>query len=92
MTSLAWIAATTVGFVVGGTLLQSPGATGLGQYAFEWDLPAALFGAVLGAVVGGFTGFLQTRTSPLTPSLIRRSLLAFWSDHLTSQGGDSNWP
>jgi hypothetical protein len=55
--SVAWIAATVIGFVAGGIALHSPGAVSLGQYAFEWDLPAAVAGAVFGAVVGAFTGF-----------------------------------
>ena len=53
MRSIAWIAATVIGFLVFGVPLHSPGATGLGQHAFVWDVPSAIFGAVLGSIVFG---------------------------------------
>jgi hypothetical protein len=92
MRSLAWIAATTAGFVAGGTLLHSPGATGLGQYAFEWDIGAAVFGAVLGAVVGAFTGFLQTRTTGEPPGrFMVAALVAVAAAHALADGAPATW-
>jgi hypothetical protein len=90
--SLAWTAATTVGFVAGGTLLHSPGATGLGQYAFDWDIGAAVFGAMLGAVVGALTGFLQTRTTSEPPGrYILAAVVAVASAHALADGAPATW-
>jgi hypothetical protein len=92
MRSLAWIAATTVGFVSCGTALHSPGAASLGQYAFEWDLPAAVFGAVFGAVVGLFTGFLQTRTIAGPPArFVVAAVVAVGVAHALADGAPATW-
>jgi hypothetical protein len=92
MRSLAWIVATMIGFVSGGTFLHSPGATELGQYPFEWDPPAAVFGAVLGAVVGAFTGFLQTRTvGGSTRRLIIAAVVAVAVTHALADGAPATW-
>jgi hypothetical protein len=90
--SFAWIAATTLGFVVGGIALHSPGATGLGQYPFEWDLSAAVVGAMFGAVVGGFTGFLQTRTigGPWGRFIIA-AVVAVAVAHALADGAPATW-
>jgi hypothetical protein len=90
--SFAWIAATTLGFVAGGIALHSPGATGLGQYPFEWDLPAAAFGAVFGAVVGGFTSFLQTRTiGGPSGRFIIAAVVAVAVAHALADGAPATW-
>jgi hypothetical protein len=90
--SLAWTGATTAGFVVGGALLHSPGAIGLGQYAFEWDLSAALFGAMFGAVVGAFTGFLQTRTiAGPSGRFIIAAVVAVAVAHALADGAPATW-
>ena len=92
MRSLAWTAATVVGFVAGGTLLHSPGAIGLGQYAFDWDLSAAVFGAMLGAIVGAFTGFLQTRTTSEPPGrFIVAAVIAVAGAHALADGAPATW-
>ena len=92
MRSLAWTAATTAGIVAGGILLHSPGAIGLGQYAFEWDLSAALVGAVFGAVVGALTGFLQTRTiSGSSGRFIIAAVVAVASAHALADGAPATW-
>lgn len=59
MRSARWTAATTAGFVLGGAALHSPGASGIGAAFLDWDVSAAIFGAFLGAIVGGITGLLQ---------------------------------
>ena len=90
--SLAWTAATAVGFVAGGTLLHSPGATGLGQFAFDWDVGAAVFGATLGAFVGAFTGFLQTRTtSEPAGRYIVAAVVAVATAHALADGAPATW-
>lgn len=92
MRSLAWIAATTIGFVVGGIALHSPGATGLGQYAFAWDIPATIVGAVFGTVVGAFTGFLQTKTidGPRARFIIA-AVVAVAVAHALADGAPATW-
>jgi hypothetical protein len=90
--SLAWIAATTVGFLAGGLLLHSPGAVELGPYAFEWDPGAAVFGAVFGSVVGAFTGFLQTRTvGGPSARLIIAAVVAVAVTHALADGAPATW-
>ena len=92
MRSLAWIAATTVGFVAGGTLLHSPGAIGLGPHPFEWDLTAAAFGAMLGAVVGALTGFLQTRTiAGRQRRFVVAAVIAVAVAHALADGAPATW-
>ena len=59
MKSARWTAATTVGFVLGGGALHSPGASGVGGAFLDWDVSATIFGAILGAIVGTITGLLQ---------------------------------
>lgn len=92
MRSLAWITATLIGFSVGGLLFHSPGAVELGQYPFEWDLGAAVFGAALGAVVGAFTGFLQTRTvgGPAARFIIA-AVVAVAVVHALADGAPATW-
>jgi hypothetical protein len=90
--SMAWVAATVLGFVAGGLALHSPGATGLGQYPFDWDPPAAVFGAVLGAVVGVITGFLQTRTIGGPPArFIIAAVVAVAVAHALADGAPATW-
>jgi hypothetical protein len=90
--SFAWIAATTIGFVVGGIALHSPGAVGLGQYAFDWDPPAALIGAVFGAVVGALTGFLQTRAAGGSSArFIVAAVVAVAVAHALADGAPATW-
>ena len=92
MRSVAWIAATTVGFGVIGTALHSPGAVSLGQYAFEWDVPAAILGAVLGGVVGAATGFLQARTISAPPArFIIAAAVAVAVAHALADGAPATW-
>jgi hypothetical protein len=90
--SLAWIAATVIGFVAGGIALHSPGAVGLGQYAFDWDPPAALIGAVFGGVVGAFTGFLQTKADggPAARFIVA-AIIAVAVAHLLADGAPATW-
>lgn len=81
-----------LGFVAGGLALHSPGATGLGQYPFEWDPPAAVIGALFGAIVGAFTGLLQTRTVPGPPArLIIASTVAVAVAHALADGAPATW-
>ena len=91
MRSLAWIAATVIGFVAGGIALHSPGAVGLGQFAFDWDLPAALIGAVFGAVVGAFTGFLQSTTIGGSSRVIVAAIVAVAVAHALADGAPATW-
>ena len=92
MRSVAWIAATTVGFVVVGTALHSPGAASLGQYAFEWDLASAILGALLGSIVGAITGFLQTRTISGPPGrFIIAAAVAVAVAHALADGAPATW-
>jgi hypothetical protein len=89
---VAWIAATVIGFVAGGVALHSPGAVSLGQYPFEWDPPAAVFGAVLGGVVGAFTGFLQTRTiAGSRARFIIAAAVAVAVAHAFADGAPATW-
>lgn len=53
----AWVLATMAGYAAGGVALHSPGASSL--EASAWEPGAAAFGAVLGTVVGAWTGLLQ---------------------------------
>ena len=39
--------------------MHSPGASGTGAAFLEWDRSAAIFGALLGTIVGSVTGLLQ---------------------------------
>lgn len=81
-----------IGFVAGGFALHSPGATGLGQYAFTWDVSAAIVGAVFGAVVGAFTGFLQTRTIDGPPArFIIAAMVAVAVAHAFADGAPATW-
>jgi hypothetical protein len=90
--SLAWIAATTIGFVAGGLALHSPGATELGQYPFAWDVSAAIVGAVFGAVVGAFTGFLQARTiGGPAARLIVAAIVGVAIAHALADGAPATW-
>jgi hypothetical protein len=90
--SLAWIAATVIGFVAGGIALHSPGAVGLGQYAFDWDPPAALIGALFGAIVGAFTGFLQTRAvGESSARFIVAAIVAVAVAHALADGAPATW-
>jgi len=89
--SLAWIAATVIGFVAGGIALHSPGAVSLGQYAFDWDPPAALIGAVFGAVVGALTGFLQTRAVASSARFIAAAIIAVAVAHALADGAPATW-
>lgn len=90
--SLAWIAATMIGFVLGGIALHSPGAVSLGQYAFEWDPPAAAFGALLGAVVGAFTGLLQARTvGGPSGRFVVAAVVAVATAHALADGAPATW-
>ena len=92
MRSVAWIATTTAGFVIGGALLHSPGAIGLGQYAFDWDLSAAVFGAIFGAVVGALTGFLQTRTiAEPAGRFVLAAVAAVAVAHALADGAPATW-
>ena len=59
MRSAFWVIASAVGFALTGMALHSPGASAVGNSYFAWDVSAALFGAILGLVAGGFTGLLQ---------------------------------
>jgi hypothetical protein len=89
--SLTWIAATTIGFVAGGIALHSPGAVSLGQYAFEWDLPAAVVGAVFGAIVGAFTGLLQARAVGGSSRFILAAVGAVAVAHALADGAPATW-
>jgi len=90
--SLAWIAATLIGFVAGGIALHSPGAVSLGQYAFDWDPPAALIGAVFGAIVGAFTGFLQTKAvGESSARFIVATIVAVAVAHALADGAPATW-
>jgi hypothetical protein len=81
-----------IGFVAGGITLHSPGAVGLGQYAFDWDPPAALIGAVFGAVVGAFTGFLQTRAvGESSARFIVAAIVAVAVAHALADGAPATW-
>ena len=92
MRSVAWIAATTIGFVVVGSALHSPGAVSLGQYAFEWDVPAAILGALFGSIVGAATGFLQTRTiSGQRSRFIIAAAVAVAVAHALADGAPATW-
>jgi hypothetical protein len=78
--------------VAGGVALDAPGATSLGQYAFDWDPVAAVFGAVFGAVVGAFTGFLQTRTIAGPPGrFILAAVVAVAVAHALADGAPATW-
>jgi hypothetical protein len=82
-----------IGFVAGGIALHSPGAVSLGQYAFEWDPPAAVVGALFGAVVGAITGFLQTRAVVGLSSsrFIVATIVAVAVAHALADGARSTW-
>lgn len=53
---VAWVAATTVGLVVAGFIFHFPGSFGgLGT----WNVSAAIFGLILGAISGVLVGLIQ---------------------------------
>lgn len=56
MRSVLWVLATTIGLVAGGFALHFPGSYG-GLAA--WDVPAAVFGAILGVITGAAVGLVQ---------------------------------
>ena len=73
-------------------LFRSPGAVSLGQYAFDWDPPAAAIGAVFGAVVGAFTGFLQTRAvGGSSVRFIVAAIVAVAVAHALADGAPATW-
>jgi hypothetical protein len=66
---------------------------GLGQYAFDWDPPAALIGAVFGAVVGALTGFLQARAAigESSARFIVAAIVAVAVAHALADGAPATW-
>jgi hypothetical protein len=54
--NVAWVAATTLGLIVGGFILHFPGSFG---GLARWDVSATIFGAILGFITGVFIGLGQ---------------------------------
>ncbi|HET7700216.1 MAG TPA: hypothetical protein VFM06_05035 [Candidatus Limnocylindria bacterium] len=92
MTAARWIAATTLGFVLTGMALHSPGASSVGNAYYEWDMSAALFGAILGALAGLVTGglrLLAIRARSLR--LLLATVAAVAVGHALADGAPSVW-
>ncbi len=92
MTSALWIVATTVGFVLTGMALHSPGASGVGNAYYEWDVAAAVFGAVLGALAGLVTGGLRLLAlRARSPRLLLATVVAVAAGHALADGAPTVW-
>ena len=92
MRSIWWVVATSAGFALTGAGLHSPGASGVGNLFLDWDVSAALFGAILGAVAGAFTGVLQLialRSREIRPLLAMVVTVAV--AHALADGAPAVW-
>ena len=92
MRSTRWTIATTLGFVLGGIGLHSPGASGVGSSYLEADLSAALFGAILGIVVGLVTGGLQLiALGTRSRRIVIATIIAVATAHALADGAPASW-
>src|SRR5882762_5165298 len=89
---MRWTLATTCGFVLGGVALHSPGASGIGASYLEWDVGAAVFGAILGSFVGVITGILQMIALGVRSwRLVGASVAAVAVAHALADGAPAGW-
>ena len=92
MRSLGWTLATTVGFVLGGIALHAPGASGIGATYLDWDVSAAVFGAILGSVVGIITALLQmVALGRRSWRLLAATVVAVAVAHALADGAPAAW-
>lgn len=92
MASVRWTLATTLGFVLGGVALHSPGASGVGNSYLDWDVSAALFGLFLGALVGVVTALLQVFALQVRSwRLVLAAVIAVGIAHALADGAPSVW-
>ena len=92
MTSALWILATSVGFAITGMALHSPGASAVGGSFLQWDVSAAIFGAILGTIAGAFTGLLQlVALRARAPRLLVATTLTVAVAHALADGAPASW-
>ena len=92
MRSVAWVVATTLGFILGGAALHSPGASAVGGAYFVWDVSAAIFGAILGGIVGAITGALQNiALGARNLRVIVAMVVAIAAAHALADGAPNAW-
>ena len=92
MRSLRWTLATAGGFALGGAALHGPGASAVGASYLDWDVPAAVFGAMLGSIVGVVTGLLQLVALGLRSwRLVAASVVAVAVAHTLADGAPAAW-
>jgi hypothetical protein len=90
--SVRWVGATLAGFVFGGLVLHSPGASGIGTMYLDADISAAAFGAILGAIVGAMTGVLQLAAMRRRDSrIVIASIIAVATAHALADGAPAIW-
>jgi hypothetical protein len=90
--SLGWTLATAIGFVLGGVALHSPGASAIGAFYLDWDVSAAVFGAILGSVVGIVTALLQMIALGVRSwRLVVASVIAVAVGHALADGAPAVW-
>ncbi len=90
--SLRWTLATAGGFTLGGVALHSPGASAIGASYLEWDVSAAVFGAVLGGIVGVVTALLQLLALGVRSwRLVAASVVAVAVAHALADGAPAAW-
>jgi hypothetical protein len=90
--SLRWTLATAAGFTLGGVALHSPGASANGASYLEWDVSAAVFGAILGTFVGVITALLQMLALGVRNwRLVAASVVAVAVAHALADGAPAAW-
>lgn len=78
--------------MLGGVALHSPGASAVGASYLEWDVSAAVFGAILGSVVGVITALLQMVALGVRSwRLVAASVVAVAVAHALADGAPAAW-
>ena len=88
MRSIAWVIATALGFILGGAALHSPGASAVGAEYLEWDVSAAIFGAIVGAITGALQNVaLRARNARVILAMVVTVAAA----HALADGAPNAW-
>ena len=92
MRSSRWIVATSMGFALTGIALHSPGASAVGNAFLDWDISAAVFGAILGTIAGSVTGILQIVALRIrTLRVVAATAVAVAIAHALADGAPAVW-